>query len=109
MFADCPSDDSRLQTVHHFDFVHTVQLIATSQEILLEKLKWDETSTTFEDRLRQDAKDDGHQRYCALKNDATYGHALDHSKFVPLPTKILDAYHNVECASFMGLIPEIHR
>lgn len=98
-----------MQTASHFDFVHTVQLIATSQEILLEKLRWDEASTTFEDRLRQDVKDDGHQRYCTLKKDGTYGQALDNSNFIPLPTKILGQYHNVECASFMGLIPEIHR
>lgn len=98
-----------MQTVTRPDFAHASQLITASLEVLLEKLRWDETLPTLEERFRQHTKDDSHHGYCTLKKDAAQGQALEHSNFIPLPLQILDQYRNVECASFMGLIPEIHR
>jgi hypothetical protein len=38
-----------------------------------------------------------------------WGQVLEHSSFLPHPTKVLEQYRKLECASFMGILPELHR
>ena len=34
---------------------------------------------------------------------------IEYGEFLPLPNRILDQYTRIECASFMGVLPEISR
>ena len=86
-----------------------MQIIFASSEVLTEKLTWDECSPNLEDGFRHITNDDIHQGYSSLGNNVSYGQTLEHFNFIPLPQAVLEQYRNVECASFMGLIPEIHR
>ena len=93
------------------------QIILASSDVLTEKFRYDECSSDLEDRLKnilqyspknvlQNATEECSGRYFLSPKSSQ---AIEHSNFVPLPIKILEQYGNVECASFMGLIPEINR
>ena len=34
---------------------------------------------------------------------------MEHVKFAPMPSQIVEQSSKLECASFMGIIPEINR
>jgi hypothetical protein len=76
----------------------------------LEKLKSDEITPDLDEQFRSSSQDAGHHRYFLLPyKSLIWGQAIEHSDFISLPPMVLEQYQKVECASFSGLIPEIHR
>ena len=64
----------------------------------------------LDDQFRASSQDTGRHRYFLLPyKNPSWGQAIEQTSFIPLPNQILNEYRNVECASFTGLIPEIHR
>lgn len=85
-----------------------------------EKLRYDESAPDLDEQFRASSsssssssssgQDAGAHRYFVWPyTSASWGEAVEHMSFVPLPQRIKDYYQHVECASFMGLLPEIHR
>lgn len=119
MWKECPPlilHHISLWTLLNNNAIYILQIIGASSEILSEKLRYDESSSDLEDRLRTPAEDNSEERsqystgyFIPPNTRNTHGQAIEHSNFVQLPSKVLEQYGNVECASFMGLIPEVHR
>ena len=83
-----------------------------------EKLRYDESAPDLDEQFRASSsssssssgQDAGAHRYFVWPyTSACWGEAVEHMSFVPLPQRVKDFYQHVECASFMGLLPEIHR
>ena len=80
-----------------------LQILAKSCGTLLQKFSADENAII-----------NGEQFHTPMngKNSASLymsDQGIEHTSFIPLPPKVSDKYGNAECASFMGLIPEIRR
>lgn len=64
----------------------------------------------MDEQFRASSQDAGHHRYFLLPyKSLVWGQAIEHVNFIPLPAKVIEEYQRVECASFMGILPEIHR
>ena len=88
----------------------THQIIEQSAELISEKLRYDENIPDLDEQFRVSSQEVGQHRYFVWPYKTDYwGEAVEHVNFVPLPQRVKDQYQRVECASFMGLIPEIHR
>lgn len=86
-------------------------IISKSSSSISIQLKSDESKPDLETQFRTSSSQDvGHHRYFLTPyKSPSWGQSVEHTNFVPLPAKLLDQYRNIECASFMGLIPEINR
>ena len=64
----------------------------------------------MDDQFRASSQDTGRHKYFLLPyKNLAWGPAIEQASFIPLPAQILNDYRKVECASFTGLLPEIHR
>ena len=100
---------SNQETSYSIRTLH-LQVIEKSSEAIVRQLRVDEVITDLDDQFRASSQDNGRHRYFLLpyKNPA-WGQAIEQIDSIFLPAQILNEYRKVECASFSGLIPEIHR
>lgn len=85
-------------------------MIERSSEVIFRNLRIDEVVTDLDDQFRASSQDTGRHKYFLLPyKNLAWGQAIEQTSFIPLPAQILNEYRKVECASFTGLIPEIHR
>jgi hypothetical protein len=97
-------------TTCSLQFYLAIQILEKAADVIVDKLKADETLPDLDEQFRASSQDIGHHKYFLLPyKNWIWGQGVEHSNFVALPPKILDEYRKIECASFMGIIPELHR
>jgi hypothetical protein len=85
-------------------------VIEKSSGTISKHLKIDEVTPDLDEQFRASSQDAGRHKYFLLPyKNLVWGQALEQINFISFPDQLLTEYRKVECASFMGLIPEIHR
>lgn len=92
------------------NIIERYQVIEESSNAISRHLKADEGNPDLDEQFRSLSLDAGRHKYFLLPyKNLVWGQAVEQSDFIPFPDQILKEYSKVECASFMGIIPEIHR
>jgi nuclear pore complex protein Nup155 len=73
------------------------------------KMRIDEQDRDLFKRLQYRSDLPGNHRYFIEPYKSSFGSMVEHNGFLPFPKEIQQQYSKIECASFMGIIPEIHR
>eukprot|EP01038_Epipyxis_sp_PR26KG_P007824 gene7824-10628_t len=85
------------------------QALEKASDTLQEKLRLDESSFDLYDQFQYRTDIPGSHKYFVEPYKQSFGSLIEHSNFIALPSRILEEYNKIECASFMGIIPEINR
>lgn len=72
------------------------------------------SSKTLSGKLGYDETANGDGEILPYSHKEEYGRgakdqSIEQLKFIPMSQKVFDHFESAECASFMGLIPEINR
>ena len=87
-----------------------MKVIEESSDTITRHLKIDESNPDLDEQFRSLSQDASRHKYFLLPyKNTVWGQAVEQSNFISFPDQILKEYSKVECASFMGIIPEIHR
>jgi len=85
------------------------KVLDKASESLQERLRLDECNPDLGDQFAYRPDVLGSQRYFVEPYRSLWGSMIEYGDFVPLPKRVLDQYARIQCASFMGLLPEINR
>eukprot|EP00600_Ochromonadales_sp_CCMP1393_P007405 CAMPEP_0174961156 /NCGR_PEP_ID=MMETSP0004_2-20121128/4087_1 /TAXON_ID=420556 /ORGANISM="Ochromonas sp., Strain CCMP1393" /LENGTH=104 /DNA_ID=CAMNT_0016209577 /DNA_START=52 /DNA_END=363 /DNA_ORIENTATION=+ len=86
-----------------------LKVVEKASETLQDKLRLDETNPDLSEQFTFRPDILGSQRYYIEPYRSLWGPMVEYGEFIPLPKKILDQYAKIQCASFMGVLPEISR